>query len=136
MIGSACRHTIFHPSSSRLTTSELDEAAYPHPEPHADAMAGRALTRSLAALGPRQRLAIVLRYYGERSTREIAWSKMAPLHNAYRNAIHEQDKSIAASLRRFACSSAASRRFMNVARFGSCVSRSRRTYRMSDAELH
>jgi len=59
-------------SSSRLTTSELDEAAYPHPEPQADAMAGRALTRSLAALGPRQRLAIVLRYYGERSTREIA----------------------------------------------------------------
>ena len=35
-------------------------------------MTGRTLTRSLAALGDRQRLAIVLRYYGERSTREIA----------------------------------------------------------------
>ena len=30
------------------------------------------LTRSLACLGPRHRLAIVLRYFGERSTREIA----------------------------------------------------------------
>jgi RNA polymerase sigma-70 factor (ECF subfamily) len=32
----------------------------------------RALERSLDSLGAKQRLAIVLRYYGERSTREIA----------------------------------------------------------------
>lgn len=58
-------------ASSRLETSELDESLSSRADP-SDAMAGRALTRSLAALGPRHRLAIVLRYYGERSTREIA----------------------------------------------------------------
>jgi RNA polymerase sigma-70 factor (ECF subfamily) len=58
-------------SSSRLETSELDESILSRSDER-DVMAGRALTRSLAALGPRHRLAIVLRYYGERSTREIA----------------------------------------------------------------
>jgi len=58
-------------SSSRLETSELDESILSRSDER-DLMAGRALTRSLAALGPRHRLAIVLRYYGERSTREIA----------------------------------------------------------------
>jgi RNA polymerase sigma-70 factor (ECF subfamily) len=58
-------------SSARLPTSELDESiAVLRPE--TDPMAGQALSRSLAALADRQRLAIVLRYYGERSTREIA----------------------------------------------------------------
>jgi RNA polymerase sigma-70 factor (ECF subfamily) len=61
-------------SSSRFQTSELDESSFLRQEARAerDLMAGRTLTRSLAALGPRHRLAIVLRYYGERSTREIA----------------------------------------------------------------
>ena len=58
-------------SSSRLETSALDESLPSRSDP-SDAVAGRALTRSLAALGPRHRLAIVLRYYGERSTSEIA----------------------------------------------------------------
>ena len=40
-----------------------------------DPMARQALTRSIAALGDRQRTAIVLRYYGERSTREIDESR-------------------------------------------------------------
>ena len=63
-------------SSSRFET--LDEASASRPEllAHRDVdvrtLAGQALSRSLAALGPRHRLAIVLRYYGERSTREIA----------------------------------------------------------------
>lgn len=65
-------------SSSRVPTSELDESTFSLPDERAGrdfgagGMAERALTRSLAALGPRHRLAIVLRYYGERSTREIA----------------------------------------------------------------
>jgi RNA polymerase sigma-70 factor (ECF subfamily) len=63
-------------SSSRLATSGLDEAVIPRTDERdlAGRTAGdhRALTRSLAALGPRHRLAIVLRYFGERSTREIA----------------------------------------------------------------
>jgi RNA polymerase sigma-70 factor (ECF subfamily) len=63
-------------SSSRLLTSELDESAYSRPDTRDDrdrrATAERALSRSLACLGPRHRLAIVLRYFGERSTREIA----------------------------------------------------------------
>lgn len=58
-------------SSSRLETSELDESTFSRSDER-DAIAERTLTRSLAALGPRHRLAIVLRYYGERSTREIA----------------------------------------------------------------
>lgn len=62
-------------SSSRFQTSALDESR-PDPRAHRDldarAIAGQALSRSLAALGPRHRLAILLRYYGERSTREIA----------------------------------------------------------------
>ena len=58
-------------SSARLETDELDESVYsPSIEP--DTLARRSLTRSLEALGPKQRLAIVLRYFGERSTREIA----------------------------------------------------------------
>ncbi|HJQ98085.1 MAG TPA: RNA polymerase sigma factor [Candidatus Polarisedimenticolaceae bacterium] len=56
----------------RFPTMELDESSLPRPDATADAIAGRTLTRSLAALGPKHRLAIVLRYYGERSTREIA----------------------------------------------------------------
>ena len=64
-------------SSSRMATSELDESVFTRPDgPDERDLAGRttggALTRSLAALGPRHRLAIVLRYFGERSTREIA----------------------------------------------------------------
>jgi RNA polymerase sigma-70 factor (ECF subfamily) len=65
-------------STSRLKTSELDESILSRPDPRVERdfgareMAGRTLTRSLAALGPRHRLAIVLRYYGDRSTREIA----------------------------------------------------------------
>jgi RNA polymerase sigma-70 factor, ECF subfamily len=61
-------------SSSRFETSELDESSFSPSDRRAgrDAMAGRALTRALAGLGHRHRLAIVLRYYGERSTREIA----------------------------------------------------------------
>ena len=60
-------------SSSRVELSELDESSFSRVDPHPERMmAGQALARSLAALGPRQRLAIVLRYYAERSTREIA----------------------------------------------------------------
>ena len=56
----------------RHETSELDESIASGSAVAKDPMAGQALTRSLAALGERQRTAIVLRYYGERSTREIA----------------------------------------------------------------
>lgn len=59
-------------ASWRLPTTVLDESTLPRPEIETDAIAGRTLTRSIAALGPKHRLAIVLRYYGERSTREIA----------------------------------------------------------------
>ena len=65
-------------SSLRIATDELEESSFSGPDLRADgdfgarAMAGQVLARSLAALGPRHRLAIVLRYYGERSTREIA----------------------------------------------------------------
>ena len=60
-------------ASLRLATSELDESLASHPPTQDDRATGeRALTRSLAALGPRHRLAVVLRYFGERSTREIA----------------------------------------------------------------
>ena len=60
-------------ASLRLVTSELDESLASHPPTQGDRATGeRALTRSLAALGPRHRLAVVLRYFGERSTREIA----------------------------------------------------------------
>lgn len=60
--------------SSRHETSELDESSVARPDLRAerDPLVVRALTSSLAALGPRHRLAIVLRYYGQRSTREIA----------------------------------------------------------------
>src|SRR5262245_4471668 len=57
----------------RFPTSELDESTLASDRRSGDhVMAGQALSRSLAALGPKHRLAIVLRYYGERSTREIA----------------------------------------------------------------
>jgi RNA polymerase sigma-70 factor (ECF subfamily) len=61
-------------SSLRLVMSELDESVFSHPDTRdeRDHGATKALTRSLASLGPRHRLAIVLRYFGERSTREIA----------------------------------------------------------------
>lgn len=65
-------------SSSRFPTAELDDSVFlrsdPAEGPDRDerATVERALERSLAALPPRQRLAIVLRYYGERSTREMA----------------------------------------------------------------
>jgi RNA polymerase sigma-70 factor (ECF subfamily) len=63
-------------SSSRLATSELDESVYARPDTRDEcdlrATTERALTRSLACLRPRHRVAIVLRYFGERSTREIA----------------------------------------------------------------
>jgi RNA polymerase sigma-70 factor (ECF subfamily) len=58
-------------SALKHPTSELDESIVARGT-GTDPMTGRTLTRSLAALGDRQRLAIVLRYYGERSTREIA----------------------------------------------------------------
>src|SRR5262245_6910253 len=47
-------------SSLRLATEELDESRLERPEPQDghDLLAGRSLTRSLATLGPRQRLAI------------------------------------------------------------------------------
>jgi RNA polymerase sigma-70 factor (ECF subfamily) len=65
-------------SSSRFQAAELDESVFLRPDPREDddleqrVTAERTLERSLAALPPRQRLAIVLRYFGERSTREIA----------------------------------------------------------------
>jgi RNA polymerase sigma-70 factor (ECF subfamily) len=65
-------------SSSRIKTTALDESVFLRPDfreesdPVIHATAERALTRSLAALSPRHRLAIVMRYFGERSTREIA----------------------------------------------------------------
>lgn len=65
-------------SSSRFETTGLDESVFLRPDPQEEndvaerATAQRALEHSLAALAPRQRLAIVLRYFGERSTREIA----------------------------------------------------------------
>ena len=65
-------------SSSRIETKSLDESVFLRPDvqeerdPLIRATTERALTRSLAALSPRHRLAIVMRYFGERSTREIA----------------------------------------------------------------
>lgn len=63
-------------ASSRFATSELDESAYSRPDTRDErdprAGAEQALTRSLAGLDARHRLAIVLRYFGDRSTREIA----------------------------------------------------------------
>jgi len=59
-------------ASWRLPADALDESILLRPENPSDALAERTLTRSLAALGPKHRLAIVLRYYGDRSTREIA----------------------------------------------------------------
>jgi len=65
-------------SSSRFETTALDESVFLRPDmseesdPVVRATTERALTKSLAALGPRYRLAIVMRYFGERSTREIA----------------------------------------------------------------
>ena len=65
-------------SSSRFETKALDELVFLRPDPRDEndpvirASTERALTRSLAALGPRHRLAIVMRYFGERSTKEIA----------------------------------------------------------------
>jgi RNA polymerase sigma-70 factor, ECF subfamily len=58
-------------SLGRIETSELDES-FADPRLERDSIAGQALARSLAALGPRYRTAIVLRYFGEHSTREIA----------------------------------------------------------------
>jgi RNA polymerase sigma-70 factor (ECF subfamily) len=65
-------------SSDRFATNELDESLLTVADRRDErdlfvrTMGERALTRSLAALGPRHRLAVVLRYFGERSTREIA----------------------------------------------------------------
>ena len=60
-------------SASRFETSDLAETRFSRPEePGETPRDGRALARSRAALGPRHRLAIVLRYFGQRSTREIA----------------------------------------------------------------
>jgi RNA polymerase sigma-70 factor, ECF subfamily len=65
-------------SSSRLQTKALDESVFLRPDPNDGsdpvrrATTERTLRQSLAALGPRHRLAIVMRYFGERSTREIA----------------------------------------------------------------
>lgn len=65
-------------SSSRFEMKALDESVLLRPDvreesdPVMRATTERALTRSLAALAPRHRLAIVMRYFGERSTREIA----------------------------------------------------------------
>jgi RNA polymerase sigma-70 factor (ECF subfamily) len=63
-------------SSSRHRTFELDESVFLRPDPREDheERAGRAeaLERSLTSLHPRQRLAIVLRYFDDKSTREIA----------------------------------------------------------------
>lgn len=68
----------WHRSSPRLETTGLDESVFLRADPREETDFGdrgrdeRTLERSLAALAPRQRLAIVLRYFGERSTREIA----------------------------------------------------------------
>lgn len=65
-------------SSSRFETTALDESVFLRPDSREEsdlvmrATAEGALTRSIAALAPRHRLAIVMRYFGERSTREIA----------------------------------------------------------------
>ena len=65
-------------SAARVPTAPLDESVFTRPdaredgEPEERASAERTLAHSLAALGPRHRLAIVLRYFGDRSTREIA----------------------------------------------------------------
>ena len=65
-------------SASRFVATDLDDSVFlrsdPAEGPDRDgrATAERALGRSLAALPPRQRLAVVLRYFGERSTREMA----------------------------------------------------------------
>jgi RNA polymerase sigma factor (sigma-70 family) len=65
-------------SASRFETKALDESVFLRPDVHEESdpvirgTTERALSRCLAALGPRHRLAIVMRYFGERSTREIA----------------------------------------------------------------
>jgi RNA polymerase sigma-70 factor (ECF subfamily) len=64
-------------SRRRHPTQELDGDVFPRAEPpQEDRLARResqeALQRSLSALNPRQRLAIVLRYFQEMSTREIS----------------------------------------------------------------
>lgn len=63
-------------SSSRRPTSGLDESVFLRPDCQEEdaerASRIRALERSLSTLGARHRLAIVLRYFGEKSTREIA----------------------------------------------------------------
>ena len=63
-------------SSRRHPTSELDESVFllPAPEDDAETRASQqeALHRSLASLSPRQRLAVVLRYFEGLSSREIS----------------------------------------------------------------
>lgn len=63
-------------ASARQRTTGLDDSVFLRPDVREDrleqASRHRALERSISSLGPRQRLAIVLRYYGEKSTREIA----------------------------------------------------------------
>jgi len=63
-------------SASRRPTTELDESVFLRPDVQEDheerASRARALERSLSSLAPRHRLAIVLRYFGEKSTQEIA----------------------------------------------------------------
>lgn len=61
----------------RHPTLALDEASFRDPAPSAEETRvresrERALERSLATLRPRHRLAVVLRYYGNLSPREIA----------------------------------------------------------------
>ena len=63
-------------ASSRHRTTELDDSVFLRPDVQEDriehATRRRVLERSMSSLAPRQRLAIVLRYFGEKSTREIA----------------------------------------------------------------
>lgn len=63
-------------SSARRRTEALDESVFLRPDAREDleerATRARALERSLSSLAPRQRLAIVLRYFDDKSTREIA----------------------------------------------------------------
>lgn len=64
-------------SARRHPTSELDEDVFLQPDPSQEELlvereSHEALHRSLASLSPRQRLAVVLRYFEELSTREIA----------------------------------------------------------------
>ena len=66
----------FRRSARRHPTCELDEAVFVRPDPPQEekliARESRdALHRSLSALTPRQRLAVVLRYFEGRSAREI-----------------------------------------------------------------